>query len=516
MPELAELPTRRSRLLSIMATERFRWWLVYSGLLMIAAVRAATPHERDQFWSARAGIENMQGVPLIRLDTWSWSKEGDWVPNSPLWNIVLGVGWQTGGFWGLFWVGFLSITAFFTLALLLARLAGARAYPTLLGFAPVLMLGFSAFTPRATMVVQSLLFVAVLFVWWWGGKVGRVRMLRSIAVVGGAGFALSLVGNWLHLSFMLMSAAIAVMWAIGWWASPGIRWGRWLLLTAAGTLGLLLGCIASPYGIPLTFERASVVAEACRGLISEWQSILDLIDSQGMRFLPFAAVAVLIAVISPLWVVRVVRRVGRFDPRVRVVAPLTVIGVPAVLAGLDSLRFTLVGMLLLLPVLAVVATDLISALHRRQSREVRFLSHPRVQEYSSGRFWTVIFIGLMVMAVPLVAMNVVQARSVPEAAMISKLPEGCHLWATHAVGGPSILLRPDVTVWFDGRADFYGRDHVLEYLRILSPEGHLPEAANCVVLAADGTDRWLADSLETQPGWIRKAAQSGYTLWVRE
>ncbi|MFB9311387.1 hypothetical protein ACFFRL_19555 [Agromyces hippuratus] len=421
-----------------------------------------------------------------------------------------------GGFWGLFWVGFVSIAAFFALALLLARLAGARAFPTLVGFAPVLMFGFSAFTPRATMIVQSLLFLAVLFVWWWGGRAGRTGMFTSIAVVGGAGFALSLLGNWLHLSFMLMSAAIAVMWAIGWWASPGVRGTRWLSLTAAGTTGLLLGCVASPFGIPLTLERARVVAEACRGLISEWQSIVDLLGVQGFRFVPFTVVVVVLAIVAPLWVIHVLRTSGRFDPRVRIIVPLAAIGVPALVAGLDTLRFTLVGMLLLLPVFAGAATSLINALHRRQARGVGLLSRPKAMEYTSGRFWTVILTGLMILVTPLVAINVAQGATTPEASVISALPRECRLWATHTVGSSTILLRPDVKVWFDGRADFYGRDHLIAYLTTLTPEGQLPEGTDCVVLSSEPIDQWLANSLDERPGWSRVDSEAGYTLWVRE
>ncbi|MGW9629484.1 hypothetical protein ACWGST_02180 [Agromyces sp. NPDC055520] len=516
MLELDELPSRRTRLLSTIATERFRWWMVFVVLVGIAAVRAANSQERDQFWSARAGIENLEGLPLIRPDTWSWSKDGDWVPNSPLWNVVLGVGWQAGGFWGLFWVAFLSITTFFALALVLARLVGARAFPTLIGFAPVLMFGFSAFTPRATVVVQSLMFVAVLFVWWWGGKVGKASMLRSLLVVGGVGFALSLLGNWLHLSFMLMSAVIAVMWAIGWWASPGIRLAQRLWLTAAGTVGLLLGCVASPYGIPLTLERARIVADVCRGVISEWQSIFDLIRIQGLRYVPFAVVVVLLAILALLWSVRLVRRGGRFDARVRIIVPLAAFGVPAVFVGFDSLRFALTGMLILMPVLAGVASGLIDRLHYRQATAVGFLSRPRVTEYTSGRFWTVIVVGLMVMATPLTVATIPEASTIPEAAVINQLPRGCRLWGNDTVGGPTILLRPDVKVWIDGRADFYGREHLYEYLHVLSLESPLPDETTCVVLSPDERNQRLADALDGNEEWTRLASAGGHNLWVRE
>lgn len=516
MPDLHEVPTRVERIQALAATERFRWWLVFVVLEMIAAVRAAAPLERDQYWSARAGLENLQGAPLIRPDSWSWSTEGDWVPNSPVWNMVLGLGWQAGGFWGLFWVGFLSISVFFTFAIVLARVAGARALPTLVGFAPILLFAFSAFSPRATMAVQSLLFIAVLFAWWWGGKVGSVGRVTSLGVVAGAGFVVSFAGNWIHLSFMLMAAVIAVMWAVAWWASPGIRTGARLGLAASGAAGLLLGCVASPYGIAMTIERAGIVAAACRGLVSEWFSVIDLLRIQGLRFVPFALVAIVIAGVCLYWAIRLVRRRGRFDARVRIVAPLVVVGVPAVVLGLDSLRFTLTGLLVLLPVAGCVATAAIGSLHRRQESGGGVFSRPRAIEYTSGRFWTVIVSGLVVLATPLVVVNVTQGAEPPEAAVIRELPVGCRVWSTDRVAGPIILMRPDASVWIDGRADFYGRDHLLEFLRIQSTEDPLPGEAECVILPANELNRRLAESLDADPKWARRASEHGHSIWVRE
>lgn len=516
MPDRPEAQTRAARLRSIIATEQFRWWLVYAVLVMVAAVRAASPQERDQYWSARAGVESLAGSPFIRPDTWSWSKDGDWVPNSPVWNIVLGLGWQAGGFWGLFWVAFVSISVFFGLAIVLARLAGARAFPTLIGFTPVLVFAFSAFTPRATVVVQSLMFVAVLFAWWWSRQLERRSGPIAATVVGGFGFVLSLVGNWLHLSFMLIAAVIAVMWAIAWWVTPGLVTARRVALAFAGTVGLFLGCVVSPYGIAFTIERSRIVAAVCRGLVSEWFSVIDLFRMQGLRFVPFALIAVLIATTALLWTIRMIRRSGRFDPRARIAAPLVAYGVPAVLLGLDSLRFTLTGLLVLLPVAGGVATSLIRRLHRLQGDpKRRILSHPKVVEYTSGRFWTVIIVGLIVMATPVVAINTMPGATPPEAAVIRRLPEGCNVWSSDPVAGPVLLLRPDTEVWIDGRADFYGRDHLLEYLRILWTEEPLPDGAGCVILPSNEMSERLASALDADAEWNRIASQHGYTLWVR-
>lgn len=515
MPEQLQNRTRGDRLRTMIATERFRWWLVFVVLEMIAAVRAATPIERDHLWSARAGLENLHGAPLIRPDTWSWSTHGEWVPNSPVWNIVLGLGWQTLGFWGLFWVAFLSITAFFALALLLARLAGARAFPTLIGFAPVLLFGFSAFTPRATMVVQSLLFLAVLFAWWWGGRAARAGWPAGIAFVGGAGVLLSAVGNWVHLSFMFMSATVAVIWAVAWFASPGISTVRRLGLVTAGTLGLLAGCVVSPYGIAMTIERSRVVAEVCRGLVSEWLSLAEVFQMQGVRFVPFILVAVVLASASLMWAVRLLRRGARFESRFRIIGPLVVIGVPLVAFGFGSIRFILVGLLLLMPVLAGIASALISRLHRFQRRSGGILSRPRAIEYTSGGFWTVILSGLIVLAIPLVVSNVARGGVPPEAAVVRAIPSECNVWPADTTAGATILLRPDTKVWADGRADFYGRAHLLEYLRIMAGTSPIPAGADCVVLPINDVTQQLRQSLDADDAWRRSLTEAGYALWER-
>ena len=52
----------------------------------------------------RRHAENLAGVPLARPDTWTWSGvEGNWYPNSPLWNMLLAAApTQSAGFWGFF------------------------------------------------------------------------------------------------------------------------------------------------------------------------------------------------------------------------------------------------------------------------------------------------------------------------------------------------------------------------------------------------------------------------------
>ncbi len=484
---------------------------------MMAAARAAAATERDPYWSARAGLETLDGVPLARPDTWSWSAEGLWYPNSPAWNVVLGVAWTALGFWGFFWVAFITMTVLIGLAMMLARGAGARALPTFVTFVPLLIASSAALSARATVMVQILLFAAVLFAWWWGGIVGRLPVAALISVVAGAGFALSFAGNWVHLSFMLLAAAVAVMWAVAWWASPGLDARRRLLLILAGTLGLFLGCVLSPYGIELTLERSNAVSEVCRDLITEWMSLPAMVVHKGgLIWLPIALTAVAIAAGTVTWFVRLIRGRERFDPRVRLVAPMLVLAVPAIVAGTGTLRFLALGTIVLMPAAAAAVTGWWTEPGASSGLAAGFWSSPRGVTYTSGRFWTDVLVVVALVFSVVVAVAIPQGARPPETQAAERLPHGCLLWTDPSVAGLVPLIRPDVRVWIDGRADFYGRDHLIEFIRMRSGEVSLPAAADCIILRPRSEDLRLEKALDDSTAWSRTASVNGFTVWARE
>lgn len=515
MQQTAGSPLTTARRRRLMDSEGSRWALATLVLTMLAGVRAAFPTERDQYWSARAGLEALAGSPLARQDTWSWSTEGVWYPNSPAWNVVLGLGWQALGFWGLFWVAFASISLLLGLSLYAAHAAGARALPTLIAFAPIVLAASSALSPRATVFVQALLLGAALFAWWLGGIAARLNPVVRTAVVALAGVSLSIVGNWVHLSFMLLAGVIAAMWGIAWWLSPGLSMLHRIIFTVTGGLGLLAGCILSPYGIALTLERSALVGEICRGIIIEWTSVPGAAVLGEWRWIPVCVFAVLVALGSAAWVVRVLRHRGRFDPRARLVVPLAVFAVPVTLAGVGAIRFLVLGMLVMLPVAAAAATTLVDRLHERQRVRAGW-SHPKLREYTSGRFWSVVLVGIAVVLMPLTVFVMTKGARPTEAVLAESLPEGCSLLSDPGAAGPVILSRPDVAVWIDGRADFYGRDHLLEAKRIYAADDPLPAEADCVIFPI-GSDpaMALADVLDGDARWERIATAGGYGAWAR-
>ena len=89
-----------------------------------------------------------------------------------------------------------------------------------------------------------------------------------------------------------MAPVVAVMWAIAWWASPGLGPDTEPRFSSVGgAIGLAIGCVLSPYGVGLTIERSRMVAEVCQGVITEWMSLIGAVKGGELRWIPVAIVA---------------------------------------------------------------------------------------------------------------------------------------------------------------------------------------------------------------------------------
>jgi hypothetical protein len=104
-----------------------------------------------------------------------------------------------------------------------------------------------------------------------------------------------------------------------------------------------------------------------------------------------------------------------------------------------------------------------------------------------------------------------------EQAIAARLPSGCQLFSRPGIGGPIVLLRPDVPVWMDGRADFFGREMLLRGYSYYG--GHsddpVPAGTTCVLLdlEADATPV-LRERLQTSPEWTLEASEGSFELWL--
>lgn len=495
-----------------------RKFLVLALMSMLALVRSAAPDERDPYWSARAGLDTLAGKPLARPDEWSWWADGTWYQNSPGWNVVLGGAYGTAGWWGLFVLTLASICVYLALMWMCARRLGARLLSGLAGLSLPLLSAFPMLNARATLLVQSLLLGGVLFAVWWSRHLGRFSLVVGAGGASVVGFALSFVGNWAHLSFVVLWLAVAATWAVVWGLdgrhSPGIR----AITVVAGSSGLLAGTALSPYGPAVTLERLLIVQRECAGVITEWASV----PSVGrVQVYLLGLVTLGVAGAGALALIRLIRRDGLSAPKTRLAAGLLVIGFPTAVLGWSTIRLLGISLLALAPVAALVGTWGVDALRRRVRavRDVRLRG--ALLERTSPGFWTVVLAGVVLVFFPITTVMAVRGARPAEMTVIDALPQHCLLVSEPGVAGPVILARPDVQVWLDGRADFFGRDRLIHAARVLAAVEPIPDQATCVILSTKAIglgivpDR-LIKALDSDVRFTRTAEADGYALWIRK
>jgi hypothetical protein len=531
VPDLAPDVSVRARVLRRLVPSSSA--IAWMSMVVLAAVRAGTFEERDPYWEARAGLENLRGVPLARPDTWSWAPlNHDFFPNSPAWNVMLGIAWWVGGFWGLFVLGFLAIFGFFAVTYLLARKLGAHPLGALAGIVAGFVFAVSMISYRGTLGVQILLVVGLLIPPWWRPRLERLSPWANGVAFLVIGAALGTVGNWIHLSFFYLGPALAVSWGVYWLASdwPG-SWRvrlhdprRWAL-TLSGAAGLILGSLATPYGVAGTIERSRETAAACAKYIMEWVSPFDrglLSGSPVLLTWPIAAVLAMISVVwlGRWWIVRV--RGGSIDNRFALISSIATLAVPLAVAGDFALRFLGSSILLFMPVWGTAITWLA---HRLKERADGLAPDHRFKE--TALRWTqtvswrrVLTIVWSLLFLPSLWLSLGGHSRPIETAAIESLPTGCRLFTTASIAGPTILLREDVLVWLDGRADYYGQQRLEEAQSYFTGVGATaaPPGATCAVLPAIGqsTSLPLATArLNADPAWTLLGSYNRFDVWVR-
>lgn len=502
-------------------------------MFALAAVRAGSPEERDPYWEARAGLENLSGVPLARPDTWSWAPMNhDFFPNSPAWNYLLGISWWTGGYWGLFVFGFLAIFGFFALAYLMARKLGAHPLGALAGIVGGLVCAMPMLSSRGTLGIQILLLLGLFTPTWWRPRLERHSSWANAGMFLVIGACLGTVGNWIHLSFFFLGPALAACWGVYWLASdwPGswrIRlqeWRRWAV-TLGGAVGLVLGSLATPYGVAGTMERSRVTAEICSTYILEWVSPFDprflRIGPLGIKW-PIAGLIGVASVVLLVrwWLGRL--RSGSVDNRFALISSIATLAVPMAIAGVFALRFLGASVLLLIPIWGTAITW---AAHRARQRADALAADHRFKEsatrWTQTSSWRNVLTIVLALLLPFAIWLSLGLHARPvELDAIESLPSGCRLFTTASIAGPTILARHDVPVWMDGRADYYGLRRLADFNDYLNGIGDTaaPPGATCAIFPAltqaDKVPGVIA-RLNADPQWRFVATINAFDVWLR-
>lgn len=494
--------------------------IVSAWLGSLALVRAGSVEERDPYWQVRAGLENLEGLPLVRTDTWGWDPvDAPFLQTSPVWNDALALGWSAGRFVGIFVVALLSIGLYLVTVVLLSCRLGARARPVLVGALVCVLPALAMLSPRATLVAQTIFLLGLLAADAWRSRPTRPPMVADALVVLVAAAVLVAVGSWVHLSWLLLAAAMVGCWAVLWLSGPAVPTARAVGLSAASAAGAVVGLLVGPYGTDAwTYSRQ--VQQACAGLVVEWLGVLT--PGLVVRWLPAALIALAIAGSAAWWVVRSWSR-RREDARVGLVAALIVLALPATLAAFAALRFVGVALLILVPVAALTLTVVSDRLRVRAAEEPPSgpFRNRRVRFWAEGSHWRPVLLAVVVLLFPgTLLLTAPLARPLPELAVIDSLPRDCRLLSDPSSAGPVLLLRPDVTVWIDGRFDHWGRARLVEAGQVLSSTDLTSgpaSRASCVLLSSSDpfADDRLATALDASPAWAPLPGSGQVRGWVR-
>jgi hypothetical protein len=485
----------------------------------LAVIRSGSVEERDPYWQIRAGVETLNGAPLSRPDSWSWAPvDAAFTQTSAGWNVILGAAFEAAGFTGFFTACVLAIGSLLYLLVGLSRRLGVGPLSTVASLTVILLIGLPFLSPRATVAAQALFLGAVASADWWRRRAAGHPLILGAGVVGASAAAFAGVGSWIHLSWLMLAPAMAVSAAAMWAATPQLGKHRIAAFTTAAVVGAGLGVLAGPYGTG-AWDVSQRVRQACSGLVTEWLGMFT--PGLDARWALPGSLAIAGAGVALLWVVR--RWPSRAeDPRVGLVAALTVLALPASLGGLIAVRFIGVALLALAPLSAMAAGLVAARVRRRLAEEPRgIFRSKRLRFWADGRHWRPVLVALLVVLFPgVVAMALPLGRPIEELALAKRLPQGCKLVSDPGSAAPVILLRPDVKVWVDGRADYYGRHRNIEAIDLLrsrDTDSPVLRQATCVILRRD--DHFdvdpLVEALNDDNSWKSLTAQGALAAWVR-
>ncbi len=487
---------------------------------LLALVAPARIADTDPYWQVRDGQELLAGAPLARPDTWSWAPvEGLYYPNSPAWNVALAVSWDALGWWGMYLISVLSIGACLTVVAWLARRLGAAPLVVVGTVVATSLAALPLLSPRGALPAITLMLLAIGLADVWADRASRWSPLANAGAALAAGLVLSTLGNWVHVSWSTNAIAVAAAWIAIWFLRPALTLSTRLSLAAGGALGLGAGVLLGPYGAEVR-SRAATVLEASRGLITEWMS--PFTSTLGLRWWPMSVVVSLLAVSAAACCAYLLWRGGRGDGRLPLASGLSVAALPYAIGGLFFVRFVAMSAVLLAPIAAVGLTHAGRwAVHASADppENAGYLRR-RLPEWTSARFLRTVMALTLVVVAPF-ALFLASNHARPATADINALlPEGCRQFGTPLEAASILLMRPDVPVWIDNRADYWGRERIAlaqSYLYAVDQPTLAPPGTTCIVLADPATHAAvvrLAEALDADPAWRRVPDATAGALWL--
>jgi hypothetical protein len=452
---------------------RARFALIPVALVPLAVIRAGVLAESDTFWQIRTGLDILRTHRIPVVDTYSWTAHGrEWHPNSWLFDVLLAVAYRSGGLALAALSAAVLIPVIAGAVAILARRLGAQPGVTLL----LTLLGLTPLVPWLSARPQIVDYPSVVLLVILIDIVMTSASTRARWAAVGAAALLQVVWVNLHLAAMIGVGIAAACTAGHLLVRRSAGQARWAAAVVSATA---FGTIASPFGISvfaigLRVQQSSTV-------VTEWGG-LTLSDYSSLGLL---AVAVLAVAVS--W-----RQ--RWYALVLPMAGLTV-------AGCFSIR--------LLPFAAVLGLPALAAAVAHAPKAAAYL-------HSRRALVALALCGLLAAEATVAVTRSAQiGRARYPLAAIQALPNGCRLFNSYQLGGPVILLRPDIPVSQDSRSDLYGTAALVAAGRIESGDGRarLDELGVTCVLVEPSMR--IAADLSADPGWRSGGGDEFGTVFVR-
>jgi hypothetical protein len=454
--------------------DRLRWYFVPIALIPLAVIRASLLAESDTFWQIRVGQDILRTHQIPQTDPYSWTAFGtEWHPNSWAFDVLLALAYKLGDLPLVALTSALFIPLIALTVALSARRLGARPGVTLL----VILLGFTPLVAWLAARPQIVDYVAIplllVLIDIAVRSETKVRRLSALAAVG----LVQVVWVNLHLVAPLGVAVVATC-AAGHLIQRFTR--RTAFIGAAAILLATAGSLASPFGWHVLDIALSVRTNS--EYVLEW------------------------AHFSPRWIsadVLLLTAVGAAIAAWRLRAYPHLITVTFLAAsGLYAIRMLPIAVIAGLPVLCRFADS--------SARRAAYLDSRRVLVRLA---W-----GGLILVESVVGLAKIPTLGEPPYPIgaVRAMPAACRLFNGYRLGGPVILLRPDVLVSQDSRSDLYGGDLLLAAHRIEFDDDGLRKleltGATCALILPKTP---LAQTLRTAPGWRVAGGDATGVLFVR-
>lgn len=435
-------------------------------LIFIASIyRSGKIVETDVYWQTRAGLDWLSDKTFIKNDLWSYVPNGEWIPNSWGWNLVLAYAYRLSPDYGLFALGFVTTISFLALLVIAARklTSSWNSINHVLAF--VLMFAIPILSIRPAFI----------------SAYGMLIMLLSTHVFFRIFQTKPVIMSLIFLVFNILMINLHLAWPI-FLAAAFIGWSGLLLsylpykkaLFTIFPLGIaaILGILVNPLG-HLLFSHMLMTFSSSTELIYEWKPMWN-------EPLYFFGLILVFAQIYPA------KKFKRIRPWAFCSMALSVMGIFAI-------RYMPWSLLFALPAWSFWI---------------------RSFQINKDKFLSIAGIGLGI-ALIFISYEAVSLHGTPAyLEEIKQLPANCRLIATAQTSGAVILFRPDVKIFVDSRNEYWGKERyklINEFMRHPNDDLLQEIEPTCAMVEKKSS---VSNFFRYRRGWeLKNSGTSGIEVW---